>query len=80
MKHIFDKKVKADDFKLGDLVLKWDAIYEDKCKHGKFDDLWKGPYKVSSFIRKKSFFLIGLEDVTIELGTVNGRFLKHYLS
>ena len=41
MKKVFDKKVKTDDFQLGDLVLKWDVRNEDKGKHGKFDNLWK---------------------------------------
>lgn len=27
MKRIFDKKVKGDDFQVGDLVLKWDARF-----------------------------------------------------
>ena len=40
MKNIFDKKVKDDDFQVGDWVLKWNARFEDKCKHGKFDHLW----------------------------------------
>ena len=39
MKHVFDKRVKAIDFNLGDLVLKWDARYEDKEKDGNFDSL-----------------------------------------
>ena len=33
MKNIFDRKVKIDDFQLGDSVLKWDARNEDKGKH-----------------------------------------------
>ena len=41
MKQVFDKRVKANIFKLGDLVLKWDARYEVKGKHDKFDNLWK---------------------------------------
>ena len=40
MKKIFYKKVKIDDFQLGDLVLKWEARIEDKGKHGKFDHIW----------------------------------------
>ena len=39
MKRIIDRKVKTDDFQLGDSVLKWDARNEDKGKHGKFDNL-----------------------------------------
>ena len=80
MKWVFDKRVKVDNFNIGDLVLKWDDRYEDKGKHGKFENLWKGPYKVSTFLRKKSFFLIDLEDMIVEIGFVNGRFLKHYLN
>ena len=57
MKKNFDKKVKADDFKLGDLVLKWNASYEDKDKHGKFDHLWQGPYKILALSGKKAYFL-----------------------
>ena len=56
MKWVFDKRVKAYDFNIGYLVLKWDARYEDKGKHGKFDNLWKGPYKVSSFLGKTLSF------------------------
>ena len=40
MKSIFDKRTKKDDFKPGDLVLRWDARKEDKRKHGKFNNLW----------------------------------------
>ena len=40
MKKIFDKRVKIDDFQLGDSVLKWEARIEDKGKHDKFDHLW----------------------------------------
>ena len=39
MKNIFDKRTKPDDFQQGDLVLKWDARYEDKGKHRNFDHL-----------------------------------------
>jgi hypothetical protein len=31
---------------LGDLVLKWDAPKKDKGKHGKFEALWIGPFKI----------------------------------
>jgi hypothetical protein len=39
MKETFDRKVKADTFKAGELVLKWDAARQEKGKHGKFDAL-----------------------------------------
>ena len=40
MKKVFDRKVKSDDFHLGDSVLKWEARIEEKGKHGKFDHIW----------------------------------------
>ena len=46
VKNIFDKKKNPNDFQQGDLVLKWDSRHEDKGKHGKFEHLWKGPYKI----------------------------------
>ena len=80
MKMIFDRKVKADDFKIGDLVLKWNARYEDKGKHGKFDDLWKWPYRISGFSGKNAYFLQDVDGNEIGSGPINGRFLKHYLT
>ena len=44
IKKIFDKKIKENDFYIGDKVLKWDSRREEKGKHGKFDFFWKGPY------------------------------------
>jgi len=29
---------------MGDKVLKWDSRRQDKGKHGKFENIWKGPY------------------------------------
>lgn len=31
---------------IGDLVLKWDIWRVEKGKHGKFDPLWFGPFKI----------------------------------
>ena len=49
IKRIYDWKTKEDDFKIGDVVLHWDARNEDKGKHGKFENLWKGPYRIYTF-------------------------------
>jgi FtsZ-binding cell division protein ZapB len=65
MKQVFGKRVNTNDFNIGDLVLKWDFKYKDKGKHGKFDNLWKGPYKVFAFLENDSF-LTYLEYVTVE--------------
>ena len=37
IKTIFDKRAKVDNFQVGDWVLKWDTVRQDKGKHGKFD-------------------------------------------
>jgi hypothetical protein len=31
------------------LVLIWDARNEDKGRHGKFDHLWLGPFKIAAY-------------------------------
>ena len=35
IKKIFDRRIKARKFKIGDKVLKWDSRREEKGKHGK---------------------------------------------
>ena len=57
IKKIYDKRTKDDDFKLGYLVLKWDSRNEYKGKHGKFDNLWKGPFIIQAY-RGNNAFLI----------------------
>ena len=39
IKGMFDKRAKADNFQVGDWILKWDAVRQDKEKHGKFDSV-----------------------------------------
>ena len=80
VKHVFDKRAKANCFNLGDLVLKWDARHEDKGKHGKFEELWKGPYSIYSFSGRNAYFWEDSEGNRVGIGTINGIFLKHYLS
>ena len=80
VKQVFDKRAKVDCFNLGDLVLKWDARHEDKGKHGKFDELWKGPYSICSFLGRNAYFLEDSEGNKVGIGPINGRLIKHYLS
>ena len=80
MKKIFDRKIKVDDFHLGYFILKWDARFEDKGKHGKFDHLWQGSYKISALSGKNAYFLQDSDGSRVNSGLVNGRFLKHYLT
>ena len=44
VKKIFDKRTKAREFRVGDLVLLWDKRREPKVSHGKIDYLWLGPF------------------------------------
>jgi hypothetical protein len=78
MKVLFDHKAKNRDFLPDDLVLKWDARREDSTKHGKFDHIWYGPFKVSTSEGKNSFLLENLDGKTLS-APVNRRYLKHYM-
>jgi len=57
IKKIYDWKTKVDKFQLDDVVIRWDARNEDKGKHGKFENLWKGPYKIVAYRGQNAFLL-----------------------
>jgi len=78
LKKMFDKRTKAEDFHVGNKVLRWDSRREDKGKHAKFDFLWKGPFVISAVQGNNTYFLKSLEGSAAEKGPVNGRMLKHY--
>jgi hypothetical protein len=78
IKDIFDRKAKKENFQPGDLVLKWDAQRKDKGKHGKFEALWMGPFKIHEVLNNNTFKLQNLEGIEISSGPVNGNFLKKY--
>ena len=78
LKKMFDKRTKAEDFFIGDKVLKWDSRREDKGKHGRFDLLWKGPYIIYAFKGNNAYFLKNLDGTEAEEEPVNGQMLKHY--
>jgi hypothetical protein len=79
MKALFDCREKGRDFLPGDLVLRWDARREEVAKHGKFDHLWYGPFRVSALEGKK-YFLLENMDGEILNAFVNRRYLKHYMT
>jgi hypothetical protein len=79
IKKDFDRHTKEDDLKLGDWVLIWDAKNEDKGKHGKFDYLWLGPFKIATYHGNNAYLLQESNGDIIGGGPVNGRFLKHYI-
>eukprot|EP00253_Pinus_taeda_P008375 PITA_08375 len=78
IKKIYDKKAKLENFQLEDVVLRWDARNEDKGKHGKFDNLWKGPYKIAAYRGLNAFLLKEMNGDECPSGSVNGRLLKRY--
>jgi len=78
MKALFDHKAKDREFLLGDLVLKWDARREDSAKHGKFNHIWYGPFKVTTSEGKNSFLLENLDGKILN-APINGHYLKHYM-
>eukprot|EP00253_Pinus_taeda_P010803 PITA_10803 len=78
VKRDFDKKIKDITFQINDKVLKWEARIEEKGKHGKFKNLWKGPYLISAYHGSNTYILQELDGSPYAGGPVNGRFLKHY--
>eukprot|EP00253_Pinus_taeda_P015232 PITA_15232 len=78
LKKAFDRRTKAEDFNIGDKVLKWDSRRESKGKHGKFDSLWRGPFLIQAVQGNNTYFLENMNNIDLDEGPVNGRMLKHY--
>jgi len=78
LKKMFDKITKAEDFFIGNKVLKWYSKREDKGKHGKFDFLWRGTFVIQAVQGNNTYFLKNLNGTEAEEGPVNGRMIKHY--
>ena len=76
IKHNFDERVKENNFFPNDLVLRWDARRDEKPKHGNFDHLWLGPFRIVKSQDNNTYVLQNLEGDEL-VGPVNGRFLKH---
>lgn len=78
IKNIYDRTAKANKFQIEDIVLKWDARNEDKGKHGKFENLWKGPYRIAAYRGQNAFLLKQMNGEDCPGGSVNGQLLKRY--
>ena len=63
---------------MDDLVLRWDEKRENKGKHGKFDNIWFGPFKIVEILDDNTFVLNNLDDHDIIGSPVNEHFLKHF--
>jgi len=59
-------------------VLKWDARNEDKGKHRKFENVWKGPYRIAACRGRNAFLLKEMNGKDCLGGPVNGQPLKRY--
>ena len=55
IKQNFDKKVKENNLFPNDLVVMWDARRDEKPKHGKFDHLWLGPFRIVRSLDNNTF-------------------------
>lgn len=80
IKKIYEHKTTEDNFNLGDTIRHLDARNEEKGKHGKFENMWKGPYIISTFRGKKTYLLEEMNGQDYLGGKINGRLLRHYLT
>ena len=67
-----------DKFQLDDVVLKWNARNEEKGKHIKFENLWKGPFNIAAYQGQNAFLLKEMNGEDCLGGPINGRLLKRY--
>ena len=62
VKRWFDKnKVKKKEFEVGDLVLKWDHLHDEKGNHTKFQQLWIGPFQIAEKLGPSTYKLQDLQ-------------------
>ena len=59
---VFDKRTKWNLFQVDDMVLRWDVRRQDKGKHGKFNNLWFGPFRIDEDMGNNTFMLKNLGD------------------
>ena len=78
MKALFNHKAKDREFLPSDLVLKWEARKDDAGKHGKFDQIWCGLYKITASNGKNAFSLENI-DRKILNAPINGHYLEHFM-
>jgi hypothetical protein len=78
IKDTFYRKAKVDDFQVGDWVLKWDALRQDKVKHDNFNSLWIDPFIITQVQHNNTFILQSLGGEEMFGGPVKEHFLKLY--
>ena len=80
VKSLFDRRTNQKKIQVDELVLRWDVWRQKKGKHGKFDNLWFGPFKISDVLNNNTFLLKNIDDEQLSTSLVNGHFLKHFLT
>ena len=78
MKVVFDRRDQQKYFQIGDLVMQQDVKRQDKGKHGKFDNLQFGPFRVAQALDNNTFQRKNLDDEQVVGFPVNGHYLKHF--
>jgi len=79
MKRAFDKGAKERNFQKHDVVLLWNKQKEKPGQHGKFENLWIGPYVIRDIAGPNSFYLSHLDGEEVPL-PVNGRIIKPFFT
>ena len=59
-------------------MLRWDVRREDHGKHGKFENIRFGPFRISEVLENNTFLLKHLDDDQLTRGPVNSHFLKKF--
>jgi len=79
IKEAFDRKTKMENFQVGELILKLDAMKEMKGNHGKFNALCSGPFIIAKIQGNNTFILQIMEGETVFDGPMNQQLLKVYV-
>lgn len=77
VKKSFEKRARARDFNVGDVVLKWDELKSRSGKHTKFDSFWGGPFVILECKEHNAYQLSTMEGDILSI-PVNGIHLKRY--
>nr|KYP50040.1 hypothetical protein KK1_028195 [Cajanus cajan] len=73
----YNKRVKARDFRVGDLVLKVILPMDQKSRHlGKWSYNWEGPFIIDQVYSKNAYVIKEIK--SNESKVINGKYLKYF--
>jgi hypothetical protein len=78
MKKYFKKRAKTVEFKIHEKVLIWDPAHAERGRHSKFQNIWLGPFKITSILGINSYLLKDMDERMFFYST-NGSHLKRYV-